>query len=95
MREELIRRCQPLAEHIAGKFAGRGESFDNLLHIARVGMATAVYRFDPVPGRRFWPSSHRPSSAKYATTSATTPAQTRYNGVSRKSGKRSPPRSTR
>ncbi|WP_433662399.1 sigma factor [Nocardia sp. CA-128927] len=53
MREQLIRRCRPLAEHIAGKFAGRGESFDNLLHVARVAMVSAVHHFDPAPGSSF------------------------------------------
>lgn len=53
MRAELIGRCLPLAEHIARKFSGRGESFEDLLQIARVGMLAAVDRFDPQHGSTF------------------------------------------
>ncbi|WP_330255939.1 RNA polymerase sigma factor SigF [Nocardia sp. NBC_00565] len=53
LRKELISRCLPLAEHIARKFAGRGENFDDLLQIARVGMVAAVDRFDPDHGASF------------------------------------------
>ncbi|MGV9411557.1 RNA polymerase sigma factor SigF [Nocardia sp. NPDC003693] len=53
LREDLIRRCLPLAEHIARRFAGRGESFDDLLQIARVGLLHAVDRFDPEYGSSF------------------------------------------
>ncbi|MEV0245654.1 RNA polymerase sigma factor SigF [Nocardia sp. NPDC050712] len=53
VREELIRRCLPLAEHIARKFTGRGENFEDLLQIARVGMVAAVDRFDPSHGASF------------------------------------------
>ncbi|WP_327117346.1 sigma-70 family RNA polymerase sigma factor [Nocardia sp. NBC_01730] len=53
LREELIRRCLPLAEHIARKYAGRGENFDDLLQTARLGMVAAVDRFDPDDGATF------------------------------------------
>ncbi|WP_330231768.1 RNA polymerase sigma factor SigF [Nocardia sp. NBC_00508] len=53
LREEIVRRCLPLAEHIARKFAGRGESFDDLLQIARVGLVLAVDRFDITRGSPF------------------------------------------
>ncbi|WP_327114101.1 RNA polymerase sigma factor SigF [Nocardia sp. NBC_01730] len=53
VRAELIGRCLPLAEHIARKFSGRGESFEDLLQIARVGMLAAVDRFDPQHGSTF------------------------------------------
>ncbi|MEU7768659.1 RNA polymerase sigma factor SigF [Nocardia sp. NPDC049190] len=53
VRAELIDRCLPLAEHIARKFSGRGESFEDLLQIARVGMIAAVDRFDPEHGATF------------------------------------------
>ncbi|MFD6157730.1 RNA polymerase sigma factor SigF [Nocardia sp. NPDC060256] len=53
VREELISRCLPLAEHIARKFTGRGENFDDLLQIARVGMVAAVDRFDASHGSPF------------------------------------------
>ncbi|MBB5915190.1 RNA polymerase sigma-B factor [Nocardia transvalensis] len=53
VRETIISRCLPIAEHIARKFSGRGESFDDLLQIARVGLVTAVDRFDPGYGATF------------------------------------------
>lgn len=53
VREDLIRRCLPLAEHIARKYAARGENFDDLLQTARVGMVAAVDRFDPHYGASF------------------------------------------
>jgi RNA polymerase sigma-B factor len=53
LREQIIARCLPVAEHIARKFSGRGESFEDLLQIARVGLITAVDRFDPGFGATF------------------------------------------
>ncbi|WP_378730957.1 SigB/SigF/SigG family RNA polymerase sigma factor [Nocardia brasiliensis] len=53
MREELIGRCLPLAEHIARKFAGRGENFDDLLQVARLGLVQAADRFDVARGSSF------------------------------------------
>jgi RNA polymerase sigma-B factor len=53
LREALIGRCLPLAEHIARRYAGRGENFDDLLQTARLGMVTAVDRFDPHHGATF------------------------------------------
>jgi RNA polymerase sigma-B factor len=53
LREQIIARCLPVAEHIARKFSGRGESFEDLLQIARVGLITAVDRFDPAFGATF------------------------------------------
>ncbi|MFI7002029.1 SigB/SigF/SigG family RNA polymerase sigma factor [Nocardia sp. NPDC050175] len=53
LREDLIRRCLPLAEHIARKFAGRGESYDDLLQSASLGIVQAVDRFDPSHGSAF------------------------------------------
>ncbi|WP_227983452.1 RNA polymerase sigma factor SigF [Nocardia spumae] len=53
LREQVINRCLPLAEHIARKFSGRGENFEDLLQIARVGLVAAVDRFDPSQGAPF------------------------------------------
>ncbi|MRH90697.1 SigB/SigF/SigG family RNA polymerase sigma factor [Nocardia sp. SYP-A9097] len=53
LRAEAIGRCLPLAEHIARRFAGRGEGFDDLLQIARLGLLHAVDRFDPAYGATF------------------------------------------
>ncbi|MFF0545932.1 SigB/SigF/SigG family RNA polymerase sigma factor [Nocardia thailandica] len=53
LREDIIDRCLPLAEHIAMRFAGRGELFDDLLQTARLGVVVAVDRFDPGYGAPF------------------------------------------
>ncbi|MFF2552056.1 RNA polymerase sigma factor SigF [Nocardia sp. NPDC058058] len=53
LREAAIARCLPLAEHIARRFSGRGETFDDLLQIARLGLLHAVDRFDPGFGSGF------------------------------------------
>ncbi|MGW5922214.1 SigB/SigF/SigG family RNA polymerase sigma factor [Nocardia fluminea] len=53
LREEIIEVCLPLAEHIARKYAGRGEIFDDLLQTARVGMVMAVDRYDVTTGSPF------------------------------------------
>ncbi|MGQ4600762.1 SigB/SigF/SigG family RNA polymerase sigma factor [Nocardia sp. R6R-6] len=53
MRQELIERCLPLAEHIARKFSGRGENFDDLLQVARLGLVQAADRFDVARGSSF------------------------------------------
>ncbi|MFB8277275.1 RNA polymerase sigma factor SigF [Nocardia colli] len=53
LREEVMRLCLPLAEHIARKFSGRGEAFDDLHQIARVGLVLAVDRFDVSRGSSF------------------------------------------
>ncbi|UGT63225.1 RNA polymerase sigma factor SigF [Nocardia asteroides] len=53
VREELINRCIPLADHIARKFSGRGEPFDDLTQVARVGLVHAVDRFDVGRGSNF------------------------------------------
>lgn len=53
VRDTILRRCLPLAEHIARKFAGRGESFEDLHQIARLGLVLAVDRFDPSRGYPF------------------------------------------
>jgi RNA polymerase sigma-B factor len=53
LRAELIGRCIPLADHIARKFSGRGEPFDDLTQVARVGLVHAVDRFDISRGSNF------------------------------------------
>ena len=46
-REELVRRYRPLAEYLARKFAGRGESLEDLTQVASIGLLNAIDRFDP------------------------------------------------
>ncbi|MGW0177949.1 SigB/SigF/SigG family RNA polymerase sigma factor [Nocardia sp. NPDC003345] len=53
VREEIIDRCLPLADHIARRYAGRGIDFDDLLQVARLGAVNAVDRYDPAVGTQF------------------------------------------
>lgn len=46
-RERLVHRFLPLAEHLALRFMGRGESRDDLEQVARLGLVHAIDRFDP------------------------------------------------
>lgn len=50
LRGEIIVLCLPLAEHIARRFSGRGEPYDDLLQVARMGLIQAIDRFDPDSG---------------------------------------------
>lgn len=49
-RTWIIERCLPLAEHIARRYERRGETHDDLVQVARVGLVNAVNRFDPGAG---------------------------------------------
>jgi RNA polymerase sigma-B factor len=53
LRERIIERCLPLAEHIARRYGGRGEPHDDLVQAARVGLVNAVNRFDSDKGADF------------------------------------------
>ncbi|HET9256265.1 MAG TPA: RNA polymerase sigma factor SigF [Pseudonocardiaceae bacterium] len=53
LREELISGYRPMAEHIARRFAGRGEPLDDLIQVAIVGLINAVDRFEPDRGSDF------------------------------------------
>jgi len=46
-RDELVDMFLPLAEYLARRFAGRGESLDDLVQVASVGLLNAIDRFDP------------------------------------------------
>jgi RNA polymerase sigma-B factor len=52
-REELIRRCLPLARSLAGRYTRAGESLDDLVQVANIGLIKAVDRFDPTRGIAF------------------------------------------
>jgi len=45
-RERVIQEQLPLVEFLARKFAGRGETVDDLVQVASVGLIKAVDRFD-------------------------------------------------
>ncbi|MGN2638409.1 RNA polymerase sigma factor SigF [Nocardia takedensis] len=53
LRERIIERCLPLAEHIAARYEGRGIEFEDLYQVACVGLLGAVDRFDPDRGPNF------------------------------------------
>jgi RNA polymerase sigma-B factor len=52
-RDQLTRRYLPLAEHLAGRFAGRGEAREDLVQVASLGLVHAIDRFDPDRGVQF------------------------------------------
>jgi RNA polymerase sigma-B factor len=52
-RDAIVERCLPLADHIARRFDGRGESRDDLVQVARVGLVNAVIRFNVEAGSDF------------------------------------------
>jgi RNA polymerase sigma-B factor len=53
LRDSVIARCLPLADHVARRFGGRGEPFDDLVQVARVGLVNAIDRYDPERGSDF------------------------------------------
>ncbi len=52
-RDQLISGYLPVAEHIARRFAGRGEPLDDLIQVATMGLINAVDRFEPERGSNF------------------------------------------
>lgn len=52
-REVIAAQCLPLAEHIARRYGGRGEPHDDLVQVARVGLVSAINRFDVDNGADF------------------------------------------
>jgi RNA polymerase sigma-B factor len=53
LRHELVTGHLPVAEHIARRFAHRGEAGEDLVQVATVGLINAVDRFDPERGTDF------------------------------------------
>lgn len=49
----LISGHLDLAHSLAMRYAGRGESIEDLVHVARVGLVLAAHRFDPGHGTPF------------------------------------------
>lgn len=54
MRDELVRGYLPVAQHIARRFAHRGEPLDDLTQVATVGLIHAIDRFAPEKGTEFF-----------------------------------------
>jgi RNA polymerase sigma-B factor len=53
LRDQLIQGYLPVAEHLASRFAGRGEPLEDLTQVARIGLINAVDRFLPGRGSHF------------------------------------------
>jgi RNA polymerase sigma-B factor len=52
-REELVKRCLPLAADLARRYTYTDEPFDDLLQVASLGLIKAIDRFDPDRGTKF------------------------------------------
>ena len=59
-REAIVKRCLPLADHIARRYGGRGEPIDDLVQAARLGLVNAVNRFDVDKGQTWFRSLCQP-----------------------------------
>ena len=53
LRDQVIESWLPLAQHLANRFAGRGEPIDDLFQTATVGLIKAVDKFDAERGVDF------------------------------------------
>ncbi|MDH6629706.1 RNA polymerase sigma-B factor [Streptomyces sp. LBL] len=53
LRDELVELWLPMAERIAVRFRGRGESLDDLYQVAALGLVKAVGHYDPARGCAF------------------------------------------
>jgi RNA polymerase sigma-B factor len=47
LRSDVICACLPMVRRAASRFSGRGESLEDLVQVATVGLIKAVDRFDP------------------------------------------------
>ena len=52
-RDQLTELHLPLAEHLARRFAGRGEPYEDLAQVATIGLIKAIDRYDPGRGVEF------------------------------------------
>ncbi|MET9896088.1 RNA polymerase sigma factor SigF [Streptomyces sp. NPDC006465] len=53
LRDEIVQAWMPMAERIAGKYRGRGESVEDLTQVAALGLVKSVDRFEPSRGNAF------------------------------------------
>ncbi|MFF5145014.1 RNA polymerase sigma factor SigF [Streptomyces sp. NPDC013157] len=53
LRDELVELWLPMAERIAVRFRGRGETLEDLYQVAALGLVKAVDHYDPERGRAF------------------------------------------
>lgn len=54
LRDQLVRGYLPVAQHIARRFANRGEPLDDLVQVATVGLINAINRYSPDRGSDFF-----------------------------------------
>ncbi|HSV37341.1 MAG TPA: RNA polymerase sigma factor SigF [Nocardioidaceae bacterium] len=52
-RENLVRLHLPLVEHLARRFSGRGEPYDDLVQVGTIGLIKAIDRFETDRGVEF------------------------------------------
>jgi len=52
-REALVHRYLPLARHLARRYRGHSQAFDDLNQVAAIGLLKAIDRFDPSRGTAF------------------------------------------
>jgi RNA polymerase sigma-B factor len=52
-RQELVLRFMPLARQLAGRYRGAGESYEDLVQVACLGLLKAVDRYEPGRGNAF------------------------------------------
>ncbi|MCY1139569.1 SigB/SigF/SigG family RNA polymerase sigma factor [Actinoplanes sp. Pm04-4] len=50
LRESLTRLCLPFAGRLARRYRGRGETFEDIEQVARLGLVKAIDRYDPERG---------------------------------------------
>lgn len=53
IRNQLVEMHLPLVEHLASRFRGRGEPFDDLVQVGTIGLIKSVDRFDTERGVEF------------------------------------------
>ncbi len=50
LRQQVVESQLPLVHHLAQRFRGRGEPYDDLVQVGTIGLLKAVDRFDPERG---------------------------------------------
>jgi RNA polymerase sigma-B factor len=53
LRDSIVRSWLPMAERVAGRYRGKGESVEDLTQVAALGLVKAVDRYDPDRGNAF------------------------------------------